>query len=558
MRSANLALKLVQLACAVVNCIIGAGLVFGFASLKPILAKEGVYSEYCSDAELAREVPMCRRQDAMLNYIFAAAAVAANVAPLVASYCVEKIGPRPTATVGSVILGLGAYILTLGPSFIIDPYTSGYTLLGFSGPFILLASLPLSNLFPRSSGLVLALLFGASDASAGVFAVYHHKTQFHGLTVPTSEFFGYFMAVPVFILITQFFVMPSSYKYPSIGGVARLAENRSQITESDEPTDPNENTRLLNDNGGRDEIDFTYSFQNDTESAATSSHLDQSERPINQLRRKSTLNDVFRDPAAESSGTWGALHDLAASKQMGSPWFVLIVLFTAVQLLVINYFIASVHAQYQYLLRSADLADKVTQYFEAALPLGGIVAIPFIGVILDNVSTLTVFTALTGVSLTIGVLGLIPGTYVAAIVRVTLIVLFRPWYFTAVSDYSAKVFGFDTFGIVYGLVLCLSGLGNFFMVYFDFITLRFFHRSPLPVTIMLTALTGVIGVSFLLYIWNQTNNIRRKQLEDEATHAPVQTMPGATVEPTESGEAVDSTADTHCRTGACDNCVCEV
>ncbi len=115
----------------------------------------------------------------------------------------------------------------------------------------------------------------------------------------------------------------------------------------------------------------------------------------------------------------------------------------------INYFVATIRPQYEAILGSRAKAIEINNFFDLALPLGGIISIPFIGVFLDHTSTSAVLTALVTVSTAIGVFGIIPEMW-AAYANVCLFVLYRPFYYTAVSDYSAKVFGFRTFGTVYG------------------------------------------------------------------------------------------------------------
>lgn len=41
---------------------------------------------------------------------------------------------------------------------------------------------------------------------------------------------------------------------------------------------------------------------------------------------------------------------------------------------------------------------------------------------------------------------------------IVVLVILRPLMYTAISDYAAKTFGFQTFGTVYGLANTLSGL----------------------------------------------------------------------------------------------------
>lgn len=52
-----------QVCVAVVYCFLAAGVVFGFAALKPILIRENVYRGFCSKEELDRDVSVCDGQE---------------------------------------------------------------------------------------------------------------------------------------------------------------------------------------------------------------------------------------------------------------------------------------------------------------------------------------------------------------------------------------------------------------------------------------------------------------------------------------------------------------
>lgn len=54
---------LVQVAAAVVYCLFAAGVVFGYAALKPVLVREGVYGEYCPEMSVDAEATTCYEQE---------------------------------------------------------------------------------------------------------------------------------------------------------------------------------------------------------------------------------------------------------------------------------------------------------------------------------------------------------------------------------------------------------------------------------------------------------------------------------------------------------------
>ena len=72
------------------------------------------------------------------------------------------------------------------------------------------------------------------------------------------------------------------------------------------------------------------------------------------------------------SGVWGALHGKSATEQMLSPWFILLALLTVLQMLRMNFLIATIKAQYKFMLGSARLARKVNGFFDVALPVSSL------------------------------------------------------------------------------------------------------------------------------------------------------------------------------------------
>ncbi|KAH0395171.1 MFS general substrate transporter, partial [Aureobasidium melanogenum] len=186
-----------------------------------------------------------------------------------------------------------------------------------------------------------------------------------------------------------------------------------------------------------------------------------------------------------------------------------------------------IRTQYSYLV-GPEKAENINAFFDVALPLGGVVAVPFIGLVLDHTSTVFTLSLLVTIATAIGVLGVIPNT-ASAYANIILFVIYRPLYYTAVSDYSAKVFGFATFGKVYGLIICLAGLFNFSAQGLDALTHHAFHNNPIPVNIILLSTAFAVGVVLVGYVWYQSRSIEREGLEEEAEEAREVLMPGADV-----------------------------
>ncbi|KAA8913194.1 hypothetical protein TRICI_003256 [Trichomonascus ciferrii] len=481
--------RAVQVGCAIVWCFLSAGIVFGFAALKPVLIAEGVYGDECSNDELRSGSPVCSEQDLKLNRMFTYSAVLTNIVSLPVGYILDRVGPRKCGMIGAVIIAAGAGLFSNARSvseYLVDGYMVGYILLALGGPFVFISCFHLSNSFPRFSGTILALLTGAFDSSSAVFMFYRLVYERIGLSLGT--FFTLYLIVPAFILLGEILIMPRE-PYSTVGDVTKVVEagvpeapqrtyvkvRQFSVSESTRPLLGSRRHSIEEDEGNDCVID------DDTHEE----------------------DNVVVNPT-EHAEVWGALHQFSARDQIKSPWFILMAIFTAIQMLRINYFLATVLSQYTYLLGSKELARLVNQIFDLALPIGGVVAVPFIGILLDNFSTPTALLVLFTVSTAIGILGLFP-SLVAGMFKIGLLVIYRPFYYTLVSDYTAKVFGFDTFGQVYGLVISVSGLISLAQAYLDILTHEVFNLNPIPVNAILLSLTVLSGVALLAFIKQQVH-----------------------------------------------------
>ena len=429
--------------------------------------------------------------------MFTTAAVATNVCALPVGTVLDRYGPRVSGIIGSILLTIGALLMAFATQLPFDAYIPGYLFLALGGPFVFISSFQLSNTFPQRSGLILALLTGAFDSSSAIFLFYRLMYSASRGSFTPQKFFLIYLIVPIFILVVQIFVMPAN-SYKTVG------ELITQVEERTEETDPTSE-------------DMARWRQHRESVVSETTTL---------LGKSATKQQTEEEQKKQISGVWGALHGRSALQQIMTPWFILVALFTVVQMTRINYFVATVWTQYQYMLHSYDLAELINHVFDVALPVGGILSIPFIGLVLDNTSTPFTLGLLVFVATAIGVLGVLPFMW-AAYGNIILFVLYRPLYYTAVSDYAAKVFGFQTFGKVYGLIICLAGLLNFSQSGLDAMTHKVFHRDPLPVNLILLVIALSVGVALVGYVYHQTRHLKRDALEEEAEEAADTTMPVA-------------------------------
>lgn len=222
--------RVLQILSAVIYCLLSAGIVFGYAALKPVLIAEGVYSDRCTPAEIEADVPVCYQQEMKLNLMFTIAAVATNMCAVIVGLILDRYGPRVAGLIGSVLLCLGCFgfaiskdVKILDREFVLRnsnhllmnslAYPASYLCIALAGPFIFIPSMNLANTFPRHSGLILSLLTGAFDSSPAVFLAYRLIYQSTFGPISLRSWFIVYLIVPLFTFLAQLLVMPSqSYK----------------------------------------------------------------------------------------------------------------------------------------------------------------------------------------------------------------------------------------------------------------------------------------------------------------------------------------------------------
>ncbi|OCT48116.1 Protein FMP42 [Cladophialophora carrionii] len=507
--------RIAQIVIGVIACVTASGITFGFDALKTILVAEGVYKDLCTEKELRKGVRLCYLQDQRLNLTFIIASVTTNISALLVGGILDRYGPRVCGIISSVLLALGSLCLAFAEPLPFDGYIVASFLLALGGTFTFVPSFHLSNAFPRFQGLILALVTGAFDASASVFLLFRILYQSTSGAVSLRQIFlVYLFTIPTFIFVTQVFIMPAQ-SYQTRGELAEKMDRAQDAT-----TD-------LHDSD--DDLDLT----------ATDLMRMRSHRAEQRRLSIASINDLLGTPAQQvkhvkkedtiraNSGVWGVLHGLPASKQIRTPWFILITLFTVLQMARFNFFIATIWSQYVYMLNSATEATKLIEYFDLALPIGGIATVPFIGALLDHTSTVAVLNLLVLLSTIIGVLGAVPTVW-AAYANVTLFVLFRPLYYSAMSDYAAKVFGYATFGTVYGAIICLSGLFTFTQSGLQALLHEVFEDDPEPINLGLATAGLVLGVILVMYV-----DIKGRDLQRQKAIAAAQAAAHASTVPDE-------------------------
>ncbi|KAJ5640055.1 Major facilitator superfamily domain general substrate transporter [Penicillium longicatenatum] len=493
--------RIAQVAFTIFACWVASGIVFGFAALKPVLVEEGVYHDQCTEDELRDGIELCKQQDLGLNFFFTVASITANVSALPVGTILDRYGSRVCGFIGCFIMMAGSLLMASSfrrPGF--EGLLAGNFFLALSGTFIFVPSFQIANAFPRYAGSIVALITGAFDASAAVFLFYQSAYEASGRTFTPDRFFLGYLVVPALIFLALLTFMPKRDYVPPFE-----LENKMEWAE--------------------DATHDVHSSDDEIESDRELRRV-RSKRAERRKLKARKLHDVLgskdeiqsraekEEDRQQVSQVWGVLHGLPARQQMITPWFILITLMTILQMIRMNYFIATIRAQYEYMLNSIEAAEQINTFFDVALPVGGVLFTPFIGFLLDRLSVPSLLALIVAFTTIIGVLNSIP-TLWAGYMTVVLFVLLRPLYYSAMSDYATKVFGFATFGRVYGTIICLSGLANFSQYGLDALTHHTFHENPIPINAFLTVSGFVVGVALVGFVTVQGHRLSAQAEADE-------------------------------------------
>ena len=109
------------------------------------------------------------------------------------------------------------------------------------------------------------------------------------------------------------------------------------------------------------------------------------------------------------------------------------------------------------------------------------------------------------------------------------------------SDYATKVFGFATFGRVYGMIICLSGLVNFVQSGLDALTHGPLHGDPTPINIAMAIAGTILGLILTAFVAIQTREYK-EELKEES--APPERVPLIREETAEYGAVPQITTQT--------------
>ncbi|KAK8053290.1 hypothetical protein PG996_012591 [Apiospora saccharicola] len=503
-------LRAAQVGFAIFVCALASGIVCGFAALKPVLIAERVYSELCPPdwAQHGKNEP-CAAQDMRLNLFFILASVTLNVSTIFAGFTLDKRGRRTCYLIAAAVLAAGALLMAAAfakriPSWL-DGYLIGNLLLGLGGTYIFVPSFQLANAFPRYTGVVMALVTGAFDASAAVFLFYRMAYEASGGRFKPQHFVIGYLLVPVLIVLAELTFMPR-FAYQAMSQIQYRLDRAK--------------TSRYDAHGSDDELDTDAQRRQARAGRAQARHdrVKRIETVTGRSRERRKREDRL-ERRQEASGVWGMLHGLPVGRQMATPWFGLVLVLTMLQMLRMNYFIATLRAQYLYMLRpdGEEMARRINEFFDVALPVAGVASTPLIGLLLNELSVTVILAVLSVLIVVLGVLNCLPYVW-AGYLTVVAFVLFRPLYYSTMSDYVTKVFGFATFGRIYGTITCASGISNIIQPALDALTHGPLDGNPVPINVFFAASGTIVSVFLALYVYFQSRAFQQRQQRQDGEY----------------------------------------
>jgi len=202
----------------------------------------------------------------------------------------------------------------------------------------------------------------------------------------------------------------------------------------------------------------------------------------------------------------GVMFGKTASQQIFSLWWLLITVFLCVYMTRINFFIQTVASQMIWYLDNHEDAIGLVTIFTVLLPLAGAIGITPVGILLDRGGIFVASLVVLVMGLLFGIFGILR-SYASQLMAIGLLVFLRPLMYTFVGDYCGKVFGFATFGTVYGLANSIAGAFGLILRPIDLLLKSKLHGDYTPPNVVLTG-CGIIASTLLSWkVWSGTRRI---------------------------------------------------
>lgn len=204
-----------------------------------------------------------------------------------------------------------------------DNYVVGFIMLSVAGPLVFLSCFHLSNSFPARSGIILAAITGAFDASSLPYTFYKEAYQRVTGGIPLETFFYSYTAVGAAILLQQL-LLGQDEPYEN----ASTSDNGDSASQQSAPTEPaaDERSALLQQTRQRPSAQRPRPKAMRTQSSGVRRYYGPAKTDEDFGNEQSTT-----DPLA------GMLYGKSASEQVSSSWFWILTIFLCITMVRVNF-----------------------------------------------------------------------------------------------------------------------------------------------------------------------------------------------------------------------------
>lgn len=228
------------------------------------------------------------------------------------------------------ILAVGAILTIIGnlvfgwSSAPFDNYVVGFIMLSVAGPLVFLSCFHLSNSFPARSGIILAAITGAFDASSLPYTFYKEAYQRVTGGIRLETFFYSYTVIGVAILLQQLLIgQDEPYEDASANDSSDSASQ--QQSASTEPT-ADERSALLQQTRQRPSAQRPRPRAMRTQSSS-----------VRRYYGPAKTDEDFGKEQSQTDPLAGMLYGKSASEQVFSSWFWILTLFLCITMVRVNF-----------------------------------------------------------------------------------------------------------------------------------------------------------------------------------------------------------------------------
>ena len=429
-------------ALGLLHTFLSAGIVFGWASLYPVLRHEGVFAGSDQPA-LA------------FSTAFTCGAIGNYVSNLPMGALLDSKGPRVTGIISAILMSIALMLCSNavkdGMSLII-----GYGLLGFAGPAIQLPTLHLSNLFDKNGGaLYMSFQAAAFDGGCFVFTVCEFLAKYYDVSL--ANFFSFYQLVPAIVMLTSILLWPQysiqngkeAEEQERDGDLAQEAEEQERDGDLAPESRPRSLSNLSNITSSPGGAGSPFLGMLPRKTGSELNDADESADPLLARQRADEKRKVL-------------LQTLDLRSSLSTKEFIFLGLFTSVHILKLNFVVSSINDQLNFAFSGdEDSVDGLVAVFGVMLPLGFVI-LPFTAYLLqrsavDAMQVANCFAVVYTYSL-----ALHPTSFMWQVcVTFPLVAVSRQLVYSTVFYMVGEYFGFRNYGVILGLInLIVSAAGT--------------------------------------------------------------------------------------------------